>query len=98
MRADFHEYKKISNFINLIKNNEDLEFIIGSGFSESLENLTQELGKSDVKAFSKRKRGSTIEKHIVNNIATAVGNFTFKNQKIKENVEFNEFINMLKDE
>ena len=37
MQADFHEYKKISNFINLIKNNEDLEFIIGSGFSESLE-------------------------------------------------------------
>ena len=36
MQADFHEYKKISNFINLIKNNEDLEFIIGSGFSESL--------------------------------------------------------------
>jgi len=37
LQADFHEYKKISNFINLIKNNEDLEFIIGSGFSESLE-------------------------------------------------------------
>ena len=37
LQADFHEYKKISNFINLIKNNEDLEFIIGSGFSESLK-------------------------------------------------------------
>ena len=37
MLADIHEYKKISNFINLIKKNEDLEFIIGSGFSESLD-------------------------------------------------------------
>ena len=51
MQADFHEYKKISNFINLIKNNEDLEFIIGSGFSESLEkelplNLTLNKGNS----------------------------------------------------
>ena len=35
--ADFHEDKKILNFIKLIKNNDDLEFLIGSGFSESLE-------------------------------------------------------------
>ena len=48
--ADLNEDNKIINFINLIKDNQDLEFIIGSGFSESLEKelpLNQSLNKGN---------------------------------------------------
>ena len=48
--ADLHENKKILNFINLIKENQNLEFIIGSGFSEYLEKelpLNQSLNKGN---------------------------------------------------